>query len=194
MKPGQSLRRVGLFGCEAVERRSARLFTARILALLVGKNQQERLKNGGLLILPFRPLCDFSSISESGLSWNVWTFYIPGVQTGRLTARRSPRVSALAAVWLMVLLWLGSSALAASPQLHHWVHQDSDNPSHECFVTRLHQQPILTESLQTTLTAPTHCALGLPAYGVLTPVSSPEFHYSPSRAPPLHPASYWVVG
>ena len=40
-------------------------------------------------------------------------------------------------VGLLVLLWMSSALLSASPELHHWLHADSQQAGHECILTLL---------------------------------------------------------
>ena len=93
----------------------------------------------------------------------------------------------------MLLLWLGSFALAASPQLHHWLHEDSDNPTHDCFVVQLQQQPLLSDSLPLMVAAPSHSVLQLTVCGDLEPISPPRHLFSPSRAPPRQSTPFRAV-
>ena len=85
----------------------------------------------------------------------------------------------------MFVLWLGTFALTVSPQLHRWLHEDADSPTHACLVTQLRQHLLLV-GFAPVVAAPL----------VLTRIASVEFpevqflpsgdyRLSPSRAPPL---------
>src|SRR5216684_1061348 len=60
-----------------------------------------------------------------------------------LTKCRERRIGRILVVSLMLLLWLGTAALAASPELHHRLHKDSRSLTHECFVTLLSKSQLL---------------------------------------------------
>ena len=102
------------------------------------------------------------------------------------TASKSARaLGKSAAAGLMLLLWVGASALVASPQLHHFLHKDSGAPGHHCLVTHLTEQAVFA---QAAVVAPAIVA------GVLLCVASPaveifpssDLRLSQSRAPPRH--------
>jgi len=84
----------------------------------------------------------------------------------------------------MLVLWLGTFALAASPQLHRLLHQDAPGPNHQCLITQLQQQPLLAGVA--VVSAPA-MALGpmlsvAPAVCQFSPVR--DCRLAPSRAPP----------
>jgi hypothetical protein len=43
----------------------------------------------------------------------------------------------------MLLLWLGTFALTASPELHRLFHADSKNADHRCLISQLQHHPLL---------------------------------------------------
>src|SRR5438046_10381187 len=57
------------------------------------------------------------------------------------TERQRGPVSAVAA--LMLLLWLGTFALAALPQLHSLLHKDAQALHHTCLIHQLQQHSLL---------------------------------------------------
>jgi hypothetical protein len=95
----------------------------------------------------------------------------------------------------MLALWLGTSALAASPTLHHLLHADSHSPNHVCLITQIKQHPLLATF--------TPVAAPLPAASTALsndPVDfklshGRDYRTSQSRAPPsVFLPSYQVVG
>jgi hypothetical protein len=109
------------------------------------------------------------------------------------TARRK-RGGGVLAVVVMLLLWLGTFALTASPDLHRLLHADSKNPSHHCLITQLQQQPLLAGFAAPV--APVSLAQGLAA----ALPSDAQFlrlqvrRLSPSRGPPVSVSSIQVGG
>jgi hypothetical protein len=94
----------------------------------------------------------------------------------------------------MLLLWLGTFALAASPELHRLFHPDSNSPTHHCLITQLQQHPLYVG-----FAAPVE-PVSLPP-GLAT-ASQPEFQFLPvqdvrlalSRGPPSFVSSSPVAG
>src|SRR6266404_3833359 len=62
----------------------------------------------------------------------------------KAASKRQQSVGNLAAIALMLFLWLGTCALAASPELHRLIHKDAQAPVHNCLVTQLQQHSLLT--------------------------------------------------
>jgi hypothetical protein len=94
----------------------------------------------------------------------------------------------------MLGLWLGSAAFAASPQLHHLLHADSQNPNHYCLFTGIHQQSLLAVFGTNPTPAPPSATEGLPCCSDFQLLPAPDYLLSDGRAPPpcfLHTA---VVG
>ena len=110
-----------------------------------------------------------------------------------LTSQRRQKARAVVA-GLMLALWFVTSALAASPQLHHWLHQDAKAPNHQCFFTQLNKSSLLAGGggVVVAATAPECLFLS----------RGPEFQFfpatdrrdSPSRAPPSVSSASLVVG
>ena len=95
------------------------------------------------------------------------------------TSKRQHRTGKFAAVSLMLWLWVGTFALAASPELHRLLHQDAQNPSHHCLVTQVQQQPLLAGLVSSVAPA------GPPA--LIEWVRSESFEFLPAVNPRLHP-------
>jgi hypothetical protein len=94
----------------------------------------------------------------------------------------------------MLLLWLGTLALAASPQLHSLLHQDSQSPTHHCFITQLQRHSVLAGSAP--VTAPAAPPVQVQAIARAEPqfLASINYRLSPSRAPPSCFSSVAVAG
>ena len=89
-----------------------------------------------------------------------------------------------AAVAVMLLLWGFILALAASPQLHEYVHKDAQTPGHHCLVTQLQRHALLTgfvAALAPEVRAAEVCWI---SSDVFQSVASFDYRLSPSRAPP----------
>jgi hypothetical protein len=110
------------------------------------------------------------------------------------TSNRRRNLARFAAVGLMLSLWLGTSALAVSPQLHLLLHQDSHNIKHECFVTQLSKGSALSSQVVVTALAPPLIELSLSRLSEAGCFSVSDYRLSPSRAPPSFIASNVVVG
>lgn len=94
----------------------------------------------------------------------------------------------------MLVLWLGTVALAASPQLHQRLHKDSKSLTHECLVTLLSKSHLLAGVAGSFIVA-----LIPIFFGWLPPATSFhglsfDYRLSPSRAPPACVSSIPVVG
>lgn len=94
----------------------------------------------------------------------------------------------------LLLLWLVVSAISFSPALHHWLHQNSDDASHQCVFTQLNQGAV--ESAPPAFQAPaprlSASSLPMPAPGALK--TSSDFQFASSRAPPIPLLSLTLVG
>ena len=111
-----------------------------------------------------------------------------------LTARAAMRLGRIPTVALMLSLWLGTLALAASPQLHRLLHKDAQSLNHQCLITHIKQHSLLAGS--PTVLAPTPSAVDAGFARSADPQFFPTSHYrfSPSRAPPAVFSSKTVVG
>jgi len=110
------------------------------------------------------------------------------------TSKRQRGVGRVAVVGLMLLLWLGTFALAASPQLHRLLHNDSQNLNHQCLITQLKQHSLLAGSpiVLAPAAPPVDAASACSADPQFLPTS--DYRISPSRAPPSTLSSNTVVG
>jgi hypothetical protein len=98
--------------------------------------------------------------------------------------KRQRNGSRLAAVAVMLSLWVALWALEVSPVLHRLLHEDAQSPGHTCLVTQF-QHHLLLSGFVAAATPPlpvvSSAPLGggdfqfLPAY---------DYRLTPSRAPP----------
>jgi len=94
----------------------------------------------------------------------------------------------------MLLVWLGTTALAASPDLHRRFHADAQEPNHQCVVTQVHQQSLLwTPGVAIAPAVLTPVCGPLPIADAGAPCEA-DHRFSPSRAPPIPRFSSGVVG
>ena len=94
----------------------------------------------------------------------------------------------------MLMLWLGTFALTALPQLHQLLHKDAQALNHHCLITQLQQHLLMAGS----------AVAFVPAAPITDLPSSPpvEFQFLPtrdhrlslSRAPPAFSPFATVVG
>ena len=88
------------------------------------------------------------------------------------------------AAGLAVLLLLALQALAASPHLHHLLHEDSHQPDHQCAVKLLSDGMVDLEPGLVFLVQPR--AESAPASVRETIIlSAPDHQFPPGRAPPV---------
>src|ERR1043166_2614561 len=104
------------------------------------------------------------------------------------------RIARAVAAGLMLALWFVTSAVAVSPPLHHWLHNGSNAPTHECLFTQLNKGSLLASVGCVAVTAPSPSCEHQPCWAESQhfPVSDPRV--SPSRAPPAVSSSSTVVG
>jgi hypothetical protein len=100
------------------------------------------------------------------------------------TPKHQRRAGKLAAVSLMLLLWVGTVALAASPRLHHLLHGDSQSPNHHCFISQLGKSSVLPGLPSFASPTPALTWIGLVRLSDLQNFSIFDYRLSPSRAPP----------
>lgn len=85
----------------------------------------------------------------------------------------------------MLVLWLGLCALEASPDLHHRLHKDSQNPDHNCLVTQLQHHLLLAGVvLLAAAVAPT-LWVWVAVIVSLPILPSCDYRLLPGRAPPV---------
>ena len=110
------------------------------------------------------------------------------------TASKRLRNFGVPAVVLMLLLWLGTFALAASPQLHRLLHRDAQSVNHHCLITQLQQHPLWVGFAPAV--APVTAPAVVTSFGCADSQAFPhsDLRLSPSRAPPLLVSSITVAG
>ncbi len=101
-----------------------------------------------------------------------------------MRAKRQRNGSHLAAVAVMISLWVAMWALEVSPDLHRLLHKDAQSPGHACLVTQFQHHLLLSGFV----------AAALPPLPVVSsaPLASRDFQFlpaydyrlTPSRAPP----------
>jgi len=110
------------------------------------------------------------------------------------TSKQQPGVGRFAVSILMLLLWLGTFALAASPQLHRLVHPDAQNLDHHCLITQVQQHLLLAAFAAVVVpvaVSPEPASTCREAFQFLPAC---DYGVSPSRAPPSFISSLVVVG
>ncbi len=97
-------------------------------------------------------------------------------------------------VGLMLLLWLGVFASAASPELHELLHSDAQSAAHHCLITQLQQHSVLDDFVPVAVPAapPTEAGLVCATDQQLRPLC--DYRLSPSRAPPSFIPTTTVAG
>jgi hypothetical protein len=100
----------------------------------------------------------------------------------------------VAVVCLMLCLWFGTLALAAAPQLHCLLHDESQNPNHHCLVTQLHEDLLLAGCATLAAPLPACIDAARACHGEFLFLASEDYRLSPSRAPPSVFSSVRVVG
>lgn len=113
----------------------------------------------------------------------VWCSIIQQVQLmhGVDRLRSARRVDAAA---LMCALWLSTVLVSIHPELHHWLHADSQNGKHECLITQFHKGQIFALSSPAGFhVVPPRC-FQPPAPQPSMVLSSADYRLSLSRAPP----------
>jgi hypothetical protein len=100
------------------------------------------------------------------------------------TPKHQRRAGKLAAVSLMLLLWVGTVALVSSPELHRLLHVDSQSPNHHCFISQLGKSSVLPGLPSLASPTPALTWIGLVRLSDLQYFSIFDYRLSPSRAPP----------
>jgi hypothetical protein len=94
------------------------------------------------------------------------------------------RAVSSAVVAFMLLLWLATAVLAASPQLHRLLHSDASASNHECVVTLVQQHVLLWQSGAVTPAPAVEASAGLLFIAPDGRSQADDPRISPSRAPP----------
>lgn len=109
-----------------------------------------------------------------------------------LTSRHRPIVRSVIAGAILTL-WFVTIAAVASPQLHHWLHKDSNSPKHECPITHLGKGSLLAGTVCATPAAPPPVVVFF-SCRALQHSSVFDYAVSRGRAPPSVSSSITVVG
>jgi len=92
--------------------------------------------------------------------------------------------SRLAAVAVMLSLWVALWAIQVSPDLHRLLHEDAQSPGHTCLVTQF-QHHLLLSGFVAATTPPLPVVSSAPlASGDFQFLPSCDYRLTPSRAPP----------
>jgi hypothetical protein len=102
-----------------------------------------------------------------------------------ITTERKYLTAKLFAVWLMIVLWLGTFALSASPQLHFLLHQDANSPQHQCLITQIQQQLFVSGLAAISVPAPSSVFSRVSSWVRSEFVPSFDFRVALSRGPPV---------
>jgi multisubunit Na+/H+ antiporter MnhG subunit len=111
-----------------------------------------------------------------------------------LKTNRQRGMGRIVMVGLMLALWLGTVALAVSPELHQRLHKDSKSVTHECLVTLLSKSHLLAGGAGSFVLALVPLFFGWLVMAETSWLSVPDYRLSPSRAPPSILSSNTVVG
>jgi hypothetical protein len=84
----------------------------------------------------------------------------------------------------MLALWVGLQVLAVSPSLHRLLHNDAQEPLHECVVKELSHHSPLVDPPASPLIDPPHSDLVLQSLGLAAEPQAAWCASTASRAPP----------
>ena len=107
----------------------------------------------------------------------------------RLTTTRR-RVEAA----LLLSLWLGLAVVAASEQIHRWLHNEASSLQHQCVFTLLSKSQLLVSQAATWTTPLPPPGLTAAIIRDSAPGPSADYRFSPSRAPPRSLSRHLIVG
>ena len=82
----------------------------------------------------------------------------------------------------LTVLFLGLAA--ASPAFHHWLHKDSNLPSHECFITQIQRNQGLLSPAAVAFVAPLLSFRPALPFRKAVVLSQVRFQLPPGRGPP----------
>jgi len=114
---------------------------------------------------------------------NLWSAY-----------KRPRSAGKIAAVAFAFGLWLATAALAASPQLHHWLHGDAQDPHHDCLFTQLNQHSLLATFASVIAPEPPQVVSPGARWFAFDVLPSFDYSISRGRAPPSPALFHAVVG
>ena len=148
-----------------------------------------------------RPLghqgCGYHSVpgSQADHNENCWVVHNSACKIAELvfckigmklwaSPSRPGRLGRLAAAMVLLLLWLVTVAVVASPRLHGFLHADAQQANHACLITQLQHPTILAAvaAISAPPAPPTSGAV-IECGSVQFP-SSWDYRLSPCRAPP----------
>ena len=101
-----------------------------------------------------------------------------------MTAAHQRKASRRAAVAVMVSLWVTLWALEVSPDLHRLLHDDAQNPDHQCLVTQFQHHQLLSGFVAAAAPALPETAPALTGSADVHFYPSSDYRLTPSRAPP----------
>lgn len=101
------------------------------------------------------------------------------------TSKHSGATGTRTVAVLMFLLWLGTFALVVSPQLHELFHKDAHCSTHNCLVTHVQKQSLLTglAPVISVSSAPAVLCKSVEQHDFL-PLLSYDYRLIPGRGPP----------
>jgi hypothetical protein len=111
-----------------------------------------------------------------------------------LRSDRGRQVSKLSAGGLMLALWLVTSVVAASPQLHQLLHKDAQSPQHYCLFNQLSQHSVAASSGFILAPKPPPSAGDRLVLNDFALLPSFDFVLSDGRAPPFNSSLTAAVG
>ncbi len=91
---------------------------------------------------------------------------------------------AIVAVWLVAWM-LFASLLSANPSLHEQIHDNASQSSHQCAVTLLEQQQLLSGEPQVFAFRPDFAETEVLAPATIAFVSQNDLRLLPTRGPPV---------
>lgn len=111
-----------------------------------------------------------------------------------LASKRHRSVARFTLVGLVLALWVATSAIAASPQLHQLLHQDAQHLNHYCLYTQLSQHSFLADFTPTLAPEPPASTTRAPSLSSSESLPSFDYVVSHGRAPPALSSSTAVAG
>ena len=97
------------------------------------------------------------------------------------------------AAGLMLSLWLMLGLLAASPRLHHLLHQDSHATTHTCLISQVSQGTFTCGLSSAPAPSPVAIVFGALSQGETIFLSVSDHSLAPSRGPPSFPSNLVLV-
>jgi hypothetical protein len=121
---------------------------------------------------------------QSCLHYGTWRALFDCIVKFPASLKHLRRCSRFAAVVVMLSLWVGMCALEVSPELHHFLHKDSQSPAHNCLVTKFQHHSVLSGFAPALAPASPRDCDPLVIYSDFPLFASFDYRLSPSRAPP----------